>query len=55
MDSRLILVRFKLIFLQVNCGDADQTSLTVASTLGLHYLPTSKTKIGLGLYWLDTS
>ena len=43
MDSVLILVRYKLIFLQENCGDPDQTSLTVASALGLHNLP----KVGL--------
>ena len=44
-DSRLILVRCKLIFLQANCGDPDQTSLTVASALGLHYLLTVKIRL----------
>ena len=54
MDSGLILVRYKLIFLQENYGDPDQTSLTVASALGLHNLPTAKSWT-LGLYWLGTS
>ena len=43
MDSVLIFARYKLIFLQANCGDPDQTSLTVATALGLHNLP----KVGL--------
>ena len=54
MNSGLILVRYKLIFLQENCGDPDQTLLTVASALGLHNLPTAKSWT-LGLYWLGTS
>ena len=53
MNSGLILVRYKLIFLQENCGDPDQTLLTVASPLGLHNLPTAKSWT-LGLYWLGT-
>ena len=53
MDSGLILVRYKLIFLQENCGVPDKTSLTVASALGLHNLPTAKSWT-LGLYWLGT-
>ena len=54
MNSGLILVRYKLIFLQENCGDPDQTSLTVASVLGLHNLPTANSWT-LGLYCLGTS
>ena len=50
----LIFVRYKLIFLQENCGDPDQTLLTVASALSLHNLPTAKSWT-LGLYWLGTS
>ena len=51
LDSWLILVRYKLIFLQANYEDPNQTLLTAASSLGLHCLPTSKTWI-LDLYWL---
>ena len=50
LDSGLILVRYILKLLQANHGDPDQTPLTVASALGLHYLPTSKTW-PLGLYF----
>ena len=51
LDYRLILVRYKLIFLQANYGDPDQTPLSAASVLGLHCLPTSRNWI-LDLYWL---
>ena len=54
MNSGLILVRYKLIFLQENCRDPNHTSLTVASALGVHNLPTTKSWT-LGLYWLGTS
>ena len=54
MDSGLKLVRYKLIFLQENSVYPDQTSLTVASALGLHNLPTAKSWT-VGLYWLGTS
>ena len=50
-DSRLILVRCMLIFLQENCGDPYQTPLIVVSALGLHCFPTSK-NLTLDLYWL---
>ena len=33
--------------MQANCGDPSQTPLIVASSLGLHYLPTSKNWTGL--------
>ena len=38
----LILVRYKLTFLQANCGDPNQTLLIAASALGLYCFPTSK-------------
>ena len=49
MNSGLILVKYKLMFLQENCRDPDQTSLTVASALGL---PVAS---ALGLYYLLTT
>ena len=41
-DSWLILVRFNMTFLQANCGDPDQTPLSVASALRLYCLPAPK-------------
>ena len=43
----LILVRYMLKFLQVNCADPDLMLLSVSSNLCLHFMPTSK---NMGLY-----
>ena len=42
MDSMLILIRYMLKFLPVNCADHEQTPLFASSNLGLHFMPTSK-------------
>ena len=35
--KHFILVRYKFTYLQIYCGDHDQTPLTAASALGLHF------------------